>query len=92
MEWPITRHILLLTNTATGGKRFFFHGGAETCTVLQYGARGNSSKTFSGRFCANRGNQPIKLLGLAEILLFKVKLIIYVLELIPWLRSMEAKR
>jgi hypothetical protein len=54
---------------------------------MYYGARGNSSKTFSGRFCANRGNQPIKLLGLAEILLFKVKLIIYVLELIPWLRS-----
>jgi hypothetical protein len=50
----------------------------------------NGPTTFSGRFCANRENQPIELLDFAGIVSLKagkVKQIFHVLELLCLLRS-----
>jgi hypothetical protein len=46
----------------------------SSCLVKMYfGTQRNNSKTFSGIFCSNRGNQPIALLDLPHLLPLKVK-------------------
>jgi hypothetical protein len=55
--------------------------------VTYFSTGRNNSKTFSGIFCSNRGNQPIALLDFTHLLPLKVKGNFYVLELLPLIRS-----